>query len=186
MTTATLTRTAIPTGIWVVDPVHSKLGFAVKHMGVATVRGEFREFEGAIEVGDDLESARAHGIVKAASVNTNQDQRDEHLRSPDFFDVAANPELRFEATRIESVDEDSLRIVGDLEMNGVTREIELEGEVLGIGLGARDEERLGLELTGEVSRREFGMRFDAALGSGNAVVADKVKLALDIAAVKQA
>lgn len=185
MSTATLARTPIPTGTWVVDPAHSKLGFAVKHMGVATVRGEFREFEGTIEVGDDLESSRAHGVVKAASVNTNQDQRDEHLRSPDFFDVAANPELRFESTRIESVDEDSLRVVGELTMNGVTREVELEGEVLGIGLGASDEERLGLELTGQVSRREFGMRFDAALGSGNAVVADKVKLALDIAAVKQ-
>src|SRR5687768_17351395 len=131
MTPATLPRTTVPTGPWKIDPVHSKLGFAVKHMGVATVRGEFREFEGTIEVGDDLESSRAYGVVKAASVNTNQEQRDEHLRSPDFFDVAANPKLHFESTRIESIDEGSLRVVGELTMNGVTREIELEGEVLG-------------------------------------------------------
>jgi polyisoprenoid-binding protein YceI len=185
MTTVTITRTAIPTGTWQIDPVHSKVGFAVKHMGVATVRGEFREFEGAIEVGEDLESSHARGTVKAASVDTNQDQRDEHLRSADFFDVASHPELRFESKRIEAVDDETLRIVGELTMNGVTRELELAAEVLGTGLGASDEERIGLEATGELSRRDYGMRFNAALGSGNAVVADKVKLVLDIAAVKQ-
>ena len=185
MATATLTRTAIPVGTWMVDPVHSKLGFAVKHMGVSTVRGEFREFEGTIEVGEDLESSRAYGIVRTASVNTNQKQRDEHLRSADFFDAEAHPELRFESKRFEALDEETVRIVGELTLNGVTRELELEAEVLGTGLGASDEERIGLEATGQLSRRDYGMRFNAALGSGNAVVADKVKLELDIAAVKQ-
>lgn len=184
-TTPTATPTGVATGTWVVDPVHSKVGFAVRHMGVATVRGEFREFDGRIEIGEDLASSRASGTVRAASVNTNQEQRDEHLRSADFFDAQAHPELRFESRRIEPIDEDTLRIVGDLELNGVTREIELEAEVLGTGLGASDEQRIGLEVTGQLSRREFEMRFNAALGSGNAVVADKVKLELDIAAVKQ-
>jgi polyisoprenoid-binding protein YceI len=183
--TATITRTGIPTGTWTVDPAHSKVGFAVKHMGVATVRGEFREFEGAIEIGDDLESSRAHGTVKAASVDTNQEQRDEHLRSADFFDAEAHPELRFESSRIEALDDETFRIVGRLTMNGVTRDLELRAEIVGTGLGAGDEERIGLELTGQLSRRDYGMKFNAALGSGNAVVADKVKLALDIAAVKQ-
>lgn len=183
--TATPTRTVIPTGTWKVDPAHSKLGFAVKHMGVATVRGEFREFEGTIEVAEDFESSRAYGTVKAASVDTNQEQRDEHLRSADFFDAEAHPELRFESKRIEVLDDETLWVLGELEMNGVTREIELEVEVLGTGLGASDEERIGLEATGQLSRRDYGMRFNAALGSGNAVVADKVKLALDIAAVRQ-
>src|SRR3954449_4452984 len=185
MATATLTRTAIPTGTWAVDAVHSKVGFAVKHMGVATVRGEFREFEGTIEIGEDLGSSRAYGVVKTGSVNTNQQQRDEHLRSADFFDAETHPELRFESTRIEAVDDETLRIVGDLNLHGVTREVELEAEVLGTGLGASDEERLGLEVTGRLSRHDYGMRFNAALGSGNAVVADTVNLELDIAAVKQ-
>ena len=185
MATATSTRTQVPAGTWTIDPVHSKVGFAVKHMGVATVRGEFREFGGTIEIGEDPESSRAHGTVKAASVNTNQEQRDEHLRSADFFDAEAHPELRFESTRIEAIDEETLHIVGELTLNGVTRELELKGEVLGTGLGASDEERIGLEVTGQLSRRDYGMRFNAALGSGNAVVADKVKLELDIAAVKQ-
>ena len=181
----TITRTGIPTGTWSVDPVHSKVGFAVKHMGVATVRGEFREFEGTLEIGDDLESARAHGTVKAASVDTNQEQRDEHLRSADFFDAKNHPELRFESKRIEALDDETLRIVGELTMNGVTRELELHAEIIGAGRGAADEERVGLEVTGQLSRRDYGIRFNAALGSGNAVVADKVRLELDIAAVKQ-
>ena len=177
--------TVVPAGTWVVDPAHTKVGFAVKHMGVTTVRGEFREFEGALEVGESLESTRAHGVVKAASVDTNQPQRDEHLRSADFFDAENNPELRFQSKRIEPVDEDTFRIVGDLTMNGVTNEIELTAELGGTEIGSQGEERIGLEVTGQLSRRDYRMKFNAALGSGNAVVADKVKLVLDVAAIKQ-
>ena len=95
------TRTAIPTGTWTIDPVHSKVGFAVKHMGVATVRGEFREFEGTIEIGEDLDSSRAYGTVKAASVNTNQEQRDEHLRSAGLLRRRGSPRS-FASSRLES------------------------------------------------------------------------------------
>jgi polyisoprenoid-binding protein YceI len=186
MSTATTTETLIPTGTWDVDTVHSRIGFAVKHMGVATVRGEFREFEGVIEVGDDLASTRAYGTIKTASVNTRQEQRDDHLRSADFFDAESYPEIRFESKRIEAVDEETLRIVGDITIHGETREIELEAELGGTEVGPEGEDRIGLEATGKLSRADFGMRFNAALGSGNAVVADKVKLALDIAAVKRA
>jgi polyisoprenoid-binding protein YceI len=184
MTTATLTKPLIPTGTWQVDPAHSKLGFAVKHMGVTTVRGEFREFEGALEIGEDLTGSRVHGTVKAGSVDTNQDQRDAHLRSEDFFGAEANPELRFESTGIEQIDEDTFRVVGNLTMNGVTNELELDAEVGGTEIGSQGEERVGLEATGQLSRKDYEMKFNAALGSGNAVVADKVKLILDIAAVK--
>jgi polyisoprenoid-binding protein YceI len=182
--TASPSRTAVPTGTWNIDPVHSKVGFAVKHMGVATVRGEFREFEGTIEIGDELGTSRAYGTVKATSVNTNNDQRDQHLRSPDFFAAGEHPELRFESQRIEAIDDETLRIVGDLTINGVTREQELTAEIVGVGRGAEGEERLGLEVTGRLSRKDFRMKFNAALGTGDAVVADKVKLELDLAAVK--
>jgi polyisoprenoid-binding protein YceI len=184
--TATATNTAIPTGTWDVDPVHSRIGFAVKHMGVATVRGEFHDFEGRFEVGDDLASSKAYGTVRAASVNTRQEQRDGHLRSADFFDAEVHPELAFESTRIEQLDEDTLRIVGDLTLHGVSREVELEAELGGTEIGPEGEERIGLEATGKLSRADFGMKFNAALGSGNAVVSDKVKLVLDIAAIKRA
>jgi len=187
MTTAltpSATATEIPTGTWKTDPAHTRVGFAVKHMGVSTVRGEFREFDGTFEVGEDLSSSRAYGTVQAASVDTNQPQRDEHLRSADFFGAEENPELRFESTSIEAIDEDSFRVVGNLAMNGVTNEVELLAEITGTDIGPAGEERLGLEVTGQVSRRDFKMKFDAALGSGNAVVGDKVKLALDIAVIK--
>lgn len=176
----------IPSGTWVVDLAHSKVGFAVKHMGLSTVRGEFGEFEGTLEVGEDLSSTTAYGTVKAASVNTSQEQRDGHLRSPEFFDAEAHPELKFESTKIEAIDADTWRIVGNLTLHGETQEIELEAELGGTDVGMSEEDRVGLEVTGNLSRADFGMKFNAALGSGNAVVADKVKLALDIEAVKQA
>jgi polyisoprenoid-binding protein YceI len=173
----------IPKGTWRVDPAHSKIGFAVKHMGVATVRGEFGEFEGSLEIGDDLASSKATGTVKAASVDTNQDARDEHLRSADFFEVETYPEISFASTSIEQVDEETVKIVGDLTMHGETHPIELEAELGGIETGPEGETRTGLEVTGQLSRKEWEMKFNAALGSGNAVVSDKVKLTLDIAAV---
>ena len=180
------TPTLVPTGTWTVDPAHSKVGFAVKHMGIATVRGEFGEFEGTLELGDDLSSARAYGTVKTASVDTNQPQRDEHLRSPDFFDAASYPELSFESTSIEQADEDVYRITGNLTLHGVSRELVLDAEIQGTETDPQSgDERIGLEVTGQLSRGEYGMAFNQALGSGNMLVADKVKLALDIAAVKQ-
>jgi polyisoprenoid-binding protein YceI len=183
--TSTLNRIDIPTGTWRIDKAHTRVGFAVKHMGVATVRGEFREFDGALEVQEDLADSRAYGRVAAASVDTNQAKRDAHLRSTDFFSAEQHPELTFRSRTIEPVDEDSFRIVGDLSINGVTNEVALVAELGGVETDPAGEKRIGLEVSGQVSRREFGMRFDAALGSGNAVVADKVKLLIDVAAVKE-
>jgi len=182
MTTAT--ATAIPAGTWAIDKAHTKVGFAVKHMGVSTVRGEFREFDGALEV-DESGELKAHGTVRAASVDTGQSQRDEHLRSADFFDVAEYPEIRFESTSIERVGEEGFRIVGELTIHGITREIELDAELGGVERGPEGEQRTGLEVGGQLSRKDYEMKFNAALGSGNAVVADKVKLALDVEAIRR-
>ncbi len=178
--------TLAPTGTWVVDAGHSKVGFAVKHMGIATVRGEFTEFEGTLEIGDDLSSAKAHGTVKAASVDTNESQRDEHLRSADFFNAEVHPDLEFESTAIEPIDDETFRITGDLTMNGVTNEVVLTAEINGTDVDPWGNERIGLEVTGQINRGDYGMKFNQALGSGNMLVADKVKLALDISAAKQA
>lgn len=179
------TTPVIPTGTWTVDPTHSKVGFAVKHMGIATVRGEFTEFEGTLEVGDDVSTAKAYGSVKTASVDTNEPQRDGHLRSPDFFDAEQYPELRFESTSVEQLDEDEFRITGQLTIHGVTNEIVLHAEVQGTDVDPWGNERVGLEVTGQLSRGDYEMKFNQALGSGNMLVADKVKVALDISAVKK-
>jgi polyisoprenoid-binding protein YceI len=182
---STSTITLIPTGTWSVDPAHSKVGFAVKHMGIATVRGEFTEFQGTLEVGDDLSSAHASGTVKVQSVDTNEPQRDYHLRSPDFFDAAQYPEIRFESTEIEALDDEEFRITGQLTIHGITNEIVLHAEVQGTDIDPWGNERVGLEVTGQLARGDYGMKFNQALGSGNMLVGDKVKLALDISAVKQ-
>ena len=175
----------VPTGTWTVDPAHSKVGFAVKHMGIATVRGEFTDFEGTLEIAEDLASAKAYGTVKAASVDTNEAQRDAHLRSPDFFDAETYPELTFESASIEAIDDETFRITGRLTLHGVSNEIVLTAEVNGTDVDPYGSEKVGLEITGQLSRGNYGMKFNQALGSGNVLVADKVKLNLDISAAKQ-
>ena len=187
MTTSTLSRIGIPTGTWKVDKAHTRVGFAVKSLGITTVRGEFREFDGALEIGEDLADTRAYGRVDAASVDTNQARRDEHLRSPHFLSAGSHPELTFRSQAIEPVDEDTFRVIGDLSINGVTNEVELTAELGGIETGPEGEEQIGLEVTGQVSRKAFAMKPDAALVAAlvNAVVSDKVEIVIDVAAVKE-
>ena len=176
--------TLIPTGTWVVDPVHSRVGFAVKHLGISTVRGEFKEFEGTLEIGEDLPTSRAYGTVKVASIDTGETDRDDHLRSPDFFDVGQFPEIAFESTKIESLDEEEFRVTGRLTIHGVSNEIVLHAEVGGAERDPWGNERIGLEVTGRLSRSDYGMKLQQTLGSGNLVVGDKVTLALDLSATK--
>jgi polyisoprenoid-binding protein YceI len=186
MSITTSLSTVVPTGTWSVDPAHSRVGFAVKHMGIATVRGEFKEFEGTLEIGENLSTANAYGTAKVQSVDTNEPQRDQHLRSADFFDAQQYPELSFESTRIEALDDEAFRITGKLTLHGVTNEVVLHADVQGTDVDPWGNERVGLEIIGQLSRGDYGMKFNQALGSGNMLVADKVKLALDISAVKQA
>jgi polyisoprenoid-binding protein YceI len=180
------TATLVPTGTWSVDPAHSSVGFQVRHMGIATVRGSFNEFEGTLEVADDLSTAKASGSVKVASVDTAENGRDEHLRSADFFDAENHPELTFVSTAIEPIDDDTFRVTGDLTLHGTTNEVVLDAEVQGTDTDPWGNDRVGLEVTGQLKRGDYGMTFSQALGSGNALVSDKVKLTLDISAVKQA
>jgi polyisoprenoid-binding protein YceI len=185
MTTVS-SATTIPAGTWAVDPAHSNVGFAVKHMGIATVRGVFTEFDGVIEIGEDLATAKAYGTVNVDSLDTGQPQRDEHLRSPDFFDAGEYPELRFESASIVTLDEQTFRITGRLTIHGVTADIVLHAEVQGTDVDPWGNKRVGLEITGQLSRTDYGMRFNQTLLSGNMLVGDTVSLALDISAVKQA
>jgi polyisoprenoid-binding protein YceI len=178
------TRTVLPTGTWTVDPAHSNVEFSVKHLGIATVRGAFNEFEGSFEVGEDG-SANARGTVHAASIDTNEDQRDNHLRSEDFFHAELHPELSFESTEIRPLDEDAFLIHGELTMRGVTRSVALEAEIQGTEIDPWGNERVALEARGQLNRGDWGMTFNQALGSGNMLVSDRVKLTLDISAIKQ-
>jgi polyisoprenoid-binding protein YceI len=183
---STSKSTLVPAGTWTVDPAHSTVGFSVKHLGIATVRGTFDEFEGTLQVGEGDESARAYGTVQGVSVNTNDAGRDEHLRSADFFGVEANPELRFESTEVRHVDDETFEIAGDLTMNGITNPVKLTAVVQGTETDPWGNERVGLEVIGQLNRGDWNMTFNQALGSGNLLVGEKVKLELDISAVKKA
>jgi polyisoprenoid-binding protein YceI len=178
------TRTVLPTGTWTIDPAHSNVEFSAKHLGIATVRGAFNEFEGTFEVGGDG-SARVRGTVEVASIDTNEDQRDTHLRSEDFFHAEVHPQLSFESTEIRPAGEDAFMIHGDLTMRGVTRPIVLEAELQGTEIDPWGNERVALEARGQLNRRDWNMTFNQALGSGNMLVSDKIKLSLDISAIKQ-
>jgi polyisoprenoid-binding protein YceI len=184
--TASAVATLIPAGTWTVDPAHSTVGFSVKHLGIATVRGQFGEFEGTLEIGDDLSSARAYGTAQVSSIDTNEPARDEHLRSADFFGAESNPELRFESVTIRPLDEDTFEIEGDLTMNGVTNRVVLIAEYQGTETDPWGNERVGIEVIGQIKRGDWDMTFNQALGSGNLLVGEKVTLSLDISAVKQA
>ena len=185
MSTATAVPTRVPTGRWSVDPSHSSVEFQVKHLGIANVRGHFAKFGGTLEIGDDLASAKAYGVVEAASVDTNDEARDAHLRSPDFFDVDRHRDITFESRSITPTGDDSFEITGDLTMRGVTRELTLRAEITGTEQDPYGNERVGLEVTGELDRGDYGITFNQALGSGNVLVSDRVKLHLDISAVRQ-
>ena len=181
----TAITTPLPVGTWVVDPKHSNVGFQVKHMGIATVRGHFKAYTGRLEVHADG-SVVASGTVEAESVDTNEARRDNHLRSPDFFDVERFPQLSFTSTSIVATGADTLAVTGDFTMHGVTRPLTLEATVEGTGTDPwSGEERVALEVTGQLDRRDWEMRFNHGAGAGNALVSDKVKLVLDLSAVKQ-
>ncbi len=176
---------SVPTGTWNVDPVHSSVEFQVKHLGIATVKGQFNEFEGALEVGP--EGAVAYGTVQTASVDTREPQRDNHLRSADFFEADTYPEITFRSTAINPTGEDEFEIVADLSIHGVTRPVTLRATLEGYEPeDHQGQTRVGISASTQINRSDFEMRFNAALGSGNMVVSDKVKILVEVSAVKAA
>jgi polyisoprenoid-binding protein YceI len=178
---STPTLTAAP-GIWVIDPDHTTIGFSVRHAGVANVRGHFTDFDAELRL-DAGGALSGSATVRLASVWTGVEQRDDHLRSPDFFDCDRHPEMRFTSTRVDRSDPDELVVAGELRIRGVTREVTLRAELLGPGVDDEGQTRLGLSLTGALSRAAFGMRFNHALGGGNVLVGDRVRLVVELSAV---
>jgi len=183
MSTDTAVTPVLSTGTWNVDPSHSSVEFQVKHMGLATVKGFFGEFAGQVQVGEDG-AVTAEGTVEAASLNTRSAQRDEHLRSADFFDVESNPQLTFKSKAVEPLDEETYKITGDLTIRGTTNEIELRAVVTGTDLDPWGNTRVGLEAATQIDRTEYGLTWNQALESGGVLVGKKVKILLDISAVK--
>ena len=167
---------------WSIDPAHSTIEFRVKHMVIQTVRGRFRDFEGTLVAGDEPSIV---GRINAASLETMHEGRDEHLRSSDFFDVERFPEITFEAGRLEfDGDDDHFMLPGELTIKGVTRPITLDGEVVGGVIDGDGSDRIALSLRGRIDRGEFGLVWNRLLETGSVVVADKVDLIVEVAAVR--
>jgi polyisoprenoid-binding protein YceI len=176
----------IAQGTWNVDPKHSSVEFQVKHMGIATVKGFFGEFEGTVEVGETLGESKAYGKVIVDSITTRDEARDGHLKSGDFFDAETHAEMTFESTSITGGSGDELTIEGNLTIRGVTKPITLKATVDGADTDPWGNERVGVEATTTIVRSDYGMSFNQALGSGNLLVSDKVKIILSLSAVKAA
>jgi len=173
----------VPSGKWSVDAPRSSVAFSVKHLMVARLDGRFREFDGMLEIGSG--APRARGAVEVASIDTNEPVRDEHLRSSrDFFNSERYPQISFNSTQIEYLNGGGLRIRGDLTMRSITREIELDAKLAGTTREADGDERIELKLCGELDRRDFGLTWNQALDTGGALLGNKVKVELEISAVK--
>lgn len=171
-------HTAIPTGTWKVDPSHSRVEFSIRHMGIASIRGSFADFDAVIDGGAE---PRISGAIRVASVDTRDEARDGHLQSPDFFDAERHPEITFASTRFE---DDS--VVGDLTIRGVTREVELAASMTGAGTDPWGNERVGIELEGEINRHDFGVSWNTPLPTGGLLLGDTVRLSAGFSAVKGA
>jgi polyisoprenoid-binding protein YceI len=168
----------IPVGTWKADSIHSYAEFAIKHLGLVMVKGRFGDFDAALVGGDE---PRLTGTIRTASVDTYDADRDTHLRSPEFFDSERYPEARIEATRLEGE-----RIVAELTLKGVAREVEFEASWAGPAADPFGNERLGLELEGTISRRDFGLDWNAPLPDGGELLDDTVKLSASLSLVKEA
>ena len=165
---------------WNFDTMHSEIGFSVKHMMVSTVRGRFRAFAGQINLDEQQPSnSRVDVTIDVASIDTGAEMRDNHLRSPDFFDVAQYPTAKFVSKSVEERGEGEYRVIGDLTMHGVTRELPLTLTVEGPHRDMQGQRRLGLEITGSLNRKDFGLNYNAALEAGGWVVGDTVKLQIE-------
>jgi polyisoprenoid-binding protein YceI len=178
MTISEAIRT-VPAGRWSADPVHSSLGFAVRHMGVTPFRGGFARFEATLEDG------RLDGSAPVAAVVTDDDNLTGHLLSPDFFDAERHPELRFSSTEIRR-DGDSLVVVGELTLKGTTLPVELRGQVTGPVADPYGGTRLGLELETTIDRTAFGIDWNTPLPSGEPLLGDDVRLTAQLELVEDA
>jgi polyisoprenoid-binding protein YceI len=170
-------------GVWNVDSSHSQVGFVARHLMIAKVRGQFRTFSGSITVADNPLESTVEANVDLSSVDTGDAGRDEHLRSADFFTVEAHPEMNFVSTGIKE-DGDDYLLFGDLEINGVSRQVEFSLEFDGVTGDPWGGTRAGFTAQADINRKDWGIEWNATLETGGVVVGDKVKIQLDIEAVR--
>lgn len=171
---------------WAIDPTHSEIGFKVKHMMFTNVSGKFNLFDADIENEEEnFETAAINFSAEVNSINTGNDDRDNHLRSADFFDVENFGKLTFKSTNVKKVNEGEYKISGDLTIKDVTKSITLDTEYSGLMKDPWGNTKIGLSLNGKINRKEFGLTWNAALETGGVLVGEDIKLNAEVQFVKQ-
>jgi polyisoprenoid-binding protein YceI len=185
--TTTQTQSTPAAARFNVDPSHTNVGFSVRHMMITNVRGNFGKVEGSVTYDPaNPEASKISATVDIASIDTREEKRDEHLRSADFFDVAAHPAMTFESKKITRKGGD-LEVVGDLTIRGTTREVKLEVEdITAEHTDPWGNSRIGASAKGKIKRSDFGMVWNSALEAGGVLVGDEVKISIEVSLVKQA
>ncbi len=168
---------AVSTGTWTIDPTHAEIGFTVRHL-MSKVRGKFETFESTLTTTDDLGASDVSVTVDLSSVNTGTADRDAHLKSADLFDTDTHPKMTFTSTGIEVKDADNIVVTGDLTIKGVTHSVELATELLGEGGDPWGGTRVGVEATGQISRKAFGIDFNVPMDGDKVMIGDKITLSI--------
>src|SRR3954452_18822785 len=172
---------------WVLDSTHSELGFKIKHLMITNVSGSFKNFQGEVDTeGEDFSTAQINLTADMASISTNNEQRDAHLRNSDFFEVEKYPELKFKSTRVEKVDSDTFTLFGELTIKGITKPVKLNVEYNGFTKDPWGGERAGFVISGKINRSEWGINFNGVLETGGLIVGEEVRINSEIQLVKQA
>ncbi|WP_158826106.1 YceI family protein [Mucilaginibacter lacusdianchii] len=172
---------------WVLDPTHSEVQFKVKHLVISTVTGAFRKFEGEVVTeSDDFQDSEIDFSLDVESIDTNQEARDQHLKSAEFFDAATYPKISFKSTSLKKVDSDTYKLEGNLTVRDVTKPVTLDVEFGGSADDFYGNTKAGFEVTGKISRKEFGLTWSAVTEAGSVVVGDEIKLIMNVQFIKQA
>ena len=169
---------------WAIDPAHSEITFKVKHLMISNVKGEFKTFQANID-GEDFTKSTISAIIDASSLSTNNNDRDTHLKSPDFFEIEKYPEITFVSTSIKKVDDDEFKLVGDLTIKGTTKEITLDTEFGGFMKDPYGNEKAGFSINGKLNRKDFGLNWNAALEAGGVMVGNEIKINAEVQFIKQ-
>ncbi len=170
---------------YAIDKAHSAVSFRVRHLGISNVTGYFRQYDASIELdGNDLRTFKATASIDVASIDTENGMRDNHLKSPDFFEVEKYPKLTFTSKRIQNINGNNFQIVGDLTIKATTKEVVLNAEYLGT-TRMRDTDKVGFSASTTINRKEFGLMWDRITEAGGIVVSDEVRINLEIEADKQ-
>lgn len=165
-------------GTYTIDPTHTEISFSVRHLAISKVRGHFQTFAGTVEVAEHIEDSTASATIDVASIDTNQAQRDEHLRTSDFFNVEEFPEMTFKSTSV-AVDGGDLTINGDLTLRGVTKPVALDAEFGGATVDGYGNTKVGFEATTKINRQDFGVTWNAATEAGGLTLGDVITITID-------